>query len=77
MASWSFRVAALWSVRESVSAVHAMPYITSLGSIWATNDRTETGKETPTETYHVYELADMTGFVLMDEILTPNTLISN
>lgn len=74
VASQSFRAAALWSVSESVSAVHAMPYITSLCAIWAMKDRRETGKETPTELHHLYQFSDITGLVLlMDEVLIPNT----
>lgn len=38
MAAQSHRAAALWSVRESLSAMHAMPYITSPSAIWATEE---------------------------------------
>lgn len=38
MAAQSHRAAALWSVSESVSAMHAMPYITSPCAIWATEE---------------------------------------
>lgn len=37
--------ATLWSVRESLSAMHGMPYITSLCAIWATKDTRQRGKE--------------------------------